>query len=108
MRHHNGGMERMMRRLVKLILLVAVAALAYTANAMIQAWYEAVYNLNAEIRFRHTLFTRLDYSSKANCGIPYISYDLWNYKAYPWSSSGMPISLPVVYNNRSGHHLAPC
>lgn len=80
----------MMRRLVKLILLVAVAALAYTANAMIQAWYEAVYNLNAEIRFRHTLFTRLDYSSKANCGIPYISYDLWNYKAYPWSSSACP------------------
>ncbi len=98
----------MMKRLVKLILVVAVAALVYTANAMIQAWYEAVYNLNVGIRFRRPLRTRMDYSSKASFCIPYISYGLWNYKAYPWSSASMPVSPSVVHINQSRHHLAPC
>ena len=98
----------MMKRVVKLILVVAVAALAYTANAMIQACYEAVYNLNAGIRFRHTPRTRMDYNSKVSYGIPYLPYGFWNYKAYPWSSVGMPISQSVVHINQSGHHLAPC
>ncbi len=107
MQHHNGGgKERMMKRLVKLILVVTVTAFVYTANAMIQAWYEAVYNLNVGTRFRHTLRTSMDYSPNASCCIPYISYGLWNYKAYPWSSVGMPISPSVVHIKQSGHHLA--